>query len=30
MTPHTMGGHHGPVEILSILDHHGERAHLHD
>ncbi len=29
MTPHTMGGHGGPVEILSILDHHGERAHLH-
>lgn len=30
MTPHSMGGHDGPVEILSILDHHGERAHLHD
>jgi transcriptional regulator with XRE-family HTH domain len=30
MTPHTMGGHNGPAEILSILDHHGERAHLHD
>lgn len=30
LTPHTMGGHGGPVEILSILDHHGERAHLHD
>ena len=29
MTPHSMGGHGGPVEILSILDHHGERAHLH-
>jgi transcriptional regulator with XRE-family HTH domain len=29
MTPHTMGGHGGPAEILSILDHHGERAHLH-
>jgi transcriptional regulator with XRE-family HTH domain len=28
MTPHAMGGHRGPVEILSILDHHGERAHL--
>jgi transcriptional regulator with XRE-family HTH domain len=30
MTPHTMGGHNGPAEILSIFDHHGERAHLHD
>ena len=30
MTPHSMGGQGGPVEILSILDHHGERAHLHD
>jgi transcriptional regulator with XRE-family HTH domain len=30
MTPHSMGGHEGPVEILSILDHHGEQAHLHD
>ena len=30
MLPHTMGGHRGPAEILSILDHHGERAHLHD
>jgi transcriptional regulator with XRE-family HTH domain len=29
MTPHTMGGYGGPAEILSILDHHGERAHLH-
>jgi transcriptional regulator with XRE-family HTH domain len=28
MTPHSLGGHGGPVEILSILDHHGERAHL--
>lgn len=28
MTPHSMGGHDGPVEILSIFDHHGERAHL--
>jgi uncharacterized cupin superfamily protein len=25
MTPHTMGGHNGPAEILS---HHGERAQL--
>lgn len=30
MTPHSMGGHEGPAEVLSILDHHGERAHLHD
>ncbi|HET9104466.1 MAG TPA: XRE family transcriptional regulator [Solirubrobacteraceae bacterium] len=30
MTPHTMGGHNGVAEIVSILDHHGERAHLHD
>jgi transcriptional regulator with XRE-family HTH domain len=30
MTPHSMSGHDGPVEILSILDHHGERAHLHE
>jgi uncharacterized cupin superfamily protein len=30
MTPHSMGGHGGPAEILSILDHHGERAHLHN
>lgn len=29
MTPHSMEGHGGPAEILSILDHHGERAHLH-
>lgn len=30
MTPHSMGGHGGPVELLSIFDHHGERAHLQD
>lgn len=30
MTPHAMRGHDGPAEILSILDHHGEHAHLHD
>ncbi|MBS1678207.1 MAG: helix-turn-helix domain-containing protein [Actinobacteria bacterium] len=29
MTPHSMGGHEGPAEVLNILDHHGERAHLH-
>lgn len=28
MTPHCMSGHKGPVEILSIFDHHGEQAHL--
>lgn len=30
MIPHTIGGHEGPAEILSIMDHHGWRAHLHD
>ena len=29
MTPHAIDAHDGPVEILSILDHDGERAHLH-
>jgi hypothetical protein len=29
MTPHSLGGHGAPAEILTILDHHGERAHLH-
>lgn len=28
MTPHTMFGVGGPAEILTIYDHHGERAHL--
>ena len=28
-TPHSVVGVGGPAEILSILDHHGERAHLH-
>lgn len=28
MTPHSLGGHEGPVEILSIFDRHGEQAHL--
>ena len=28
MTPHSVEGVGGPAEILSILDHHGERAHL--
>ena len=27
-TPHTMAGHGGPAEILSILTRDGERAHL--
>lgn len=27
-TPHTMGGHGGPAEIMSIFDLHGEGAHL--
>jgi len=30
MTPHCVVGVGGPAEILSILDHHGERAHLHE
>ncbi|MFD5778483.1 helix-turn-helix domain-containing protein [Streptomyces sp. NPDC126933] len=29
MVPHAIGAHDGPVEILIILDHDGERAHLH-
>jgi transcriptional regulator with XRE-family HTH domain len=29
MVPHAIGAHGGPVEILTILDHDGERAHLH-
>ncbi|MYS85002.1 helix-turn-helix domain-containing protein [Embleya scabrispora] len=28
MTPHCVGAHGGPVEILIILDHNGERSHL--
>ena len=28
MTPHSMSGLGGAAEILTILDHHGERAHL--
>jgi transcriptional regulator with XRE-family HTH domain len=30
MTPHSMSGYNAPAEILSIFDHHGERAHLHN
>ncbi|MCY9783704.1 helix-turn-helix transcriptional regulator [Nocardiopsis sp. EMB25] len=29
MTPHAVGAHEGPVEILTIFDHNGERTHLH-
>ncbi len=29
MVPHAIGAHGGPVEILTVLDHDGERAHLH-
>jgi transcriptional regulator with XRE-family HTH domain len=28
MTPHWIAGYGGPVEVLTIFDHHGERAHL--
>lgn len=28
MTPHAFGAHDGPVEILGIFDHGGQRAHL--
>jgi transcriptional regulator with XRE-family HTH domain len=30
MVPHAIGAEGGPVEILTIFDHDGERAHLHD
>lgn len=30
MTPHWMAGHEGPAEIITILDHHGQRSHLQD
>lgn len=29
MTPHAFGAHDGPAEILAILDHDGQRTHLH-
>lgn len=29
MVPHSISAHGGPVEILTIFDHDGERAHLH-
>lgn len=28
MQPHWIGGYRGPVEVLTIFDRHGERAHL--
>lgn len=30
MTPHAMVGVGGPAEVLSLFDHHGERAHVAD
>ena len=27
-TPHWMSGVDGPVEVLALMGHHGERAHL--
>ncbi|MGX6601878.1 helix-turn-helix domain-containing protein [Micromonosporaceae bacterium Da 78-11] len=29
MIPHAFGAHGGPAEILCILDHDGQRTHLH-
>jgi transcriptional regulator with XRE-family HTH domain len=29
MVPHSIGAHDGPVEILTIFDHDGQRVHLH-
>lgn len=29
MVPHAIGAQDGPVEILTIFDHDGERAHMH-
>jgi DNA-binding Xre family transcriptional regulator/quercetin dioxygenase-like cupin family protein len=29
MIPHAISAHEGPVELIVILDHEGERAHLH-
>lgn len=28
LTPHAISGYGGPVELLTIFDHHGEAAHL--
>lgn len=30
MIPHAFGAHGGPAELLCILDHEGQRTHLHD
>ena len=30
LTPHAVVGLGGPAEVLTILDHHGERSHLSD
>ena len=30
MVRHAVGAHEGPVEILTIFDRDGERAHLHE
>ncbi|MFR9732020.1 helix-turn-helix domain-containing protein [Saccharopolyspora sp. MS10] len=30
MTPHAFGAHDGPAEILTLLDHDGQRTHLHE
>lgn len=30
MVPHSISAHGGPVEILSIFDRDGERAHMHE
>ncbi|GAA3351551.1 helix-turn-helix transcriptional regulator [Amorphoplanes nipponensis] len=29
MIPHAFGGHDGPAELICILDHDGQRSHLH-
>ncbi|MFI5801805.1 helix-turn-helix domain-containing protein [Streptomyces sp. NPDC051561] len=29
MVPHAFGAHEGPAELLCILDHDGQRTHLH-
>ena len=29
MIPHAFGAHGGPAEMLCILDHDGQRTHLH-
>jgi transcriptional regulator with XRE-family HTH domain len=29
MVPHSFGAHDGPAELLCILDHDGQRTHLH-